>query len=530
MWNLTWDDVEQFHRAVTADPPTMPPDRVLHRPRPPATPAEAGPARPRAAPIDVDVLEQNPMALLLDFLVRPDLARAWQRAVLSAVGRHGLHRRAVRRSTPTGSVRSARRRAACRLGRRRRLRRTRSWRHGARALTPEQLPARALFLDARRCRTPSGGPRWRCSTTHPRRVQRTRAPRPVGRLAALVEPAPVPRRRPSSERAGSSAGSSQHELVGLGRPLAAPSTARRGPSPAPTGDARVTAPSTGVTATLTDDQLEELDLLVDADAARLARQSLERGAPPFVAGYEVDGDPARGRVARACGSPCSVGRRSRTPSGWDGPDGRSEWTLDELLDARWTVHRMTHGSRVSKDLLRPLRSASTPRHGARVEDLARQVPAAHRCDELRESKGLQPRAVRRTSGTPGPGPSDSATTTGASCIDPRPAPRPSCWSTCSPTTRPTAGCCATSSTSTTPPARSRWSTSAASATCSPTCRHAPPTADADAAQLLYAHRADKEFAQLGVDGSLLPLLRASCRPTTSSNRCSPSSLRARPTP
>ena len=85
VWNITWDDVEAFHLAVTADPPrTIPQLRLV-----------SGVSRQTAQRvqqqllggkigIDIDALNQNPVALLLDFLARP-AEEAWRRATLSAV-------------------------------------------------------------------------------------------------------------------------------------------------------------------------------------------------------------------------------------------------------------------------------------------------------------------------------------------------------------------------------------------------------------------------------------------------------------
>ncbi len=81
VWNLTWQDVEQFHRAVIADPPSRPPDRSLLAHGALLTAKQVQQARGGA--FSLDALQQNPVALLLDYLVRPDRDE-WRRCVLSA--------------------------------------------------------------------------------------------------------------------------------------------------------------------------------------------------------------------------------------------------------------------------------------------------------------------------------------------------------------------------------------------------------------------------------------------------------------
>jgi ATP-dependent helicase YprA (DUF1998 family) len=87
VWNLTWNDVEAFHKAAVADPPTNPAARSLlkgqSRKMAQKVQADAGGTH------DVDAVNQNPMALLLDFLARPDhdhRAGQWRRLALSAIG------------------------------------------------------------------------------------------------------------------------------------------------------------------------------------------------------------------------------------------------------------------------------------------------------------------------------------------------------------------------------------------------------------------------------------------------------------
>ncbi|MCD9625295.1 DEAD/DEAH box helicase [Rhabdothermincola salaria] len=82
VWNLSWDDVERFHTAVTADPPQIPPHRTLL-----GTDAK-GKAQQvhlaRHGTIDVGEIQRNPMDLLLQYLIRPS-NEDWRRLALSSV-------------------------------------------------------------------------------------------------------------------------------------------------------------------------------------------------------------------------------------------------------------------------------------------------------------------------------------------------------------------------------------------------------------------------------------------------------------
>lgn len=83
VWNLTWTDVEQFHRAVTDEIPRRPPDRSLLDAKAKGLAQQIH--KRRGGVVGVRALEQNPVALLLDYLVYPN-TQEWKLAVLSAVG------------------------------------------------------------------------------------------------------------------------------------------------------------------------------------------------------------------------------------------------------------------------------------------------------------------------------------------------------------------------------------------------------------------------------------------------------------
>lgn len=321
VWNLTWDDVEQFHRAVTAETPSVPPDRVLMTP---AARIEAKKIQHlRGGAIDVDAVEQNPMALLLDFLVRPHLDD-WQRVVMSAVG--GIAA-SVRMLPLDADGLAAQLEAAQGAG----------WidppapvgpvvAYAARALTPEQLPL-GLFLDA----ADPDAERWTALVVlaDAPEVVSSGAHRgrwsdwlPWTNLVQFLGP-------PESERAGIVAGASQCGALDWDdlwlRHRAAPSS---GPADtgAPQGAAETRSPSSAISG----EQLEELDLVIDQGGAALVRTVLQRGAPAFVAGHEVDGVPLE-----AAWPECNVavlGAGAAPVPGWDARPA-VDWTSDDLLAA-----------------------------------------------------------------------------------------------------------------------------------------------------------------------------------------------------
>lgn len=319
VWNLTWNDVEQFHRAVTAETPTIPPDRVL------MTPAARIAAKQihhhRGGAIEIDVLELNPMALLLDFLVRPDL-KEWQRVVLSAIGgmataagispldAAGLAAqldaaqgaRWVELASPTEPVVAI----------------------GARALTPGQLPL-ALFLDA----ADPNAERWTAlavlddapegvSTAEHR--ARWSDWLPWSNLLQFVGD-------PESERAGIVAGASQRDALEWGDVWLRHRAVASVDTTLPEVDALSVS---GVAVELTEEQLEELGYFVDEAAAELARRALERGAPMFVGGHEVDGVPLEAAWPEQ--AVAILGAGEPPPSGWNARQA-TDWTLGDLLAA-----------------------------------------------------------------------------------------------------------------------------------------------------------------------------------------------------
>ena len=92
VWSLSWDHVDNFHQAVRADPPRTPAFVPLLRRKARTTAMQAHSRRPHH--LDYDTVDQNPMALLLAYLKRPD-DKQWRDLACSlvagfaAVGTHG---------------------------------------------------------------------------------------------------------------------------------------------------------------------------------------------------------------------------------------------------------------------------------------------------------------------------------------------------------------------------------------------------------------------------------------------------------
>ncbi len=86
VWNLTWNDVDEFHRAITAEIPRLPPARPLltgsAKTRAKAVHAERPPSS--AEHLDYETIDQNPLQLLLTHLRHPD-PDTWSRLARSAV-------------------------------------------------------------------------------------------------------------------------------------------------------------------------------------------------------------------------------------------------------------------------------------------------------------------------------------------------------------------------------------------------------------------------------------------------------------
>ncbi|MEZ5264708.1 MAG: hypothetical protein R2755_23655 [Acidimicrobiales bacterium] len=82
VWNLTWEDVEAFHKAVSADIPRRPPPRpLLHGA---ALSLAQRAHNGRGGKPDLVTIDRNAVQLLLDHLRRPELDQ-WELLALAAV-------------------------------------------------------------------------------------------------------------------------------------------------------------------------------------------------------------------------------------------------------------------------------------------------------------------------------------------------------------------------------------------------------------------------------------------------------------
>jgi len=277
VWNLTWEDVEGFHKAVAADPPSRVPPRPLLTGK-----GRTAAMRVQSAQVgvfDYSVVDQNPMAMLLSFLGNPS-DDDWERLARSAIA---------------GAVADA----------------SRQTQLGAEQVTP--AISAALSRTAFDASSASGAiPKVLLVETLTQSKHSIVATVNVNRInleewtvfsildddeSVLASEDHRKRWRDWLQwsnvlqflRTGASAyvvgGVSQHselmaDLDNL--PLL-------GGLVGPTTEEPVSsAPPTGVV--LEADVIEELDF-IDPDIASLVQRVLEMGAPPFVGGHEVDGVP-----------------------------------------------------------------------------------------------------------------------------------------------------------------------------------------------------------------------------------------------
>ncbi len=329
VWNLTWDDVEAFHKAALADPPTSPPHRTLLKGRA-RTIAQQIQAQASGAH-DVDEVNRNPMELLIELLARPDDDHGtpqWRRLALSAIG--GLAGSAatndavdapdIAAAVRAGLAGTADPSAGAASGAAGTDPTTRRFVH----VTSELLPV-TLLLDTR----PGEADQERWTVVAALDDDLTARALPVDQNAH--------RRRWSEWLRWSNilqlAASPTTEIVIAATsevdsfpiedlPLVSSATAAAGASDERVADEGEMA--------ITDAMEEELDLVLDDAVAELVRQALRRGVPDFESGPEHNGSPLEAAWREQRVAVLGSDEEGFTTDGWDArPAGG--WSSDELV-------------------------------------------------------------------------------------------------------------------------------------------------------------------------------------------------------
>jgi hypothetical protein len=314
VWNLTWRDVDDFHRATLGEDLRQPPTRPLL-----STAAQGVAAtihHRRDGTIDYPTINRNPVSLLLTYLSQPDLLQ-WERLALSAVG--GLASEAkldhpINADQIQGVVTAA---VAGQL----------DWpapAGDAVAVAGQWVTVNGLLVTALLSTADANAERWTVVSSIPSRAVDVEAAQHRERWADWMQWANVLQFLRGYGRNAVIAATTQADMIDLdhlwlldgGR--AAPAAE---PAVAPSAEPELRE--------LSPEQEEELELIDDDAVRRLARSALERGAPDLIAGFEVDGHPVEvmwpdQRVGIALDG---------DDRGVDGYEVRpvSEWPLDELL-------------------------------------------------------------------------------------------------------------------------------------------------------------------------------------------------------
>ncbi len=310
VWNLVWDDVEAFHKASIDDPPRQPPPKTLLK----------GKARTAAQTIrhhtdgylDVDVINQNPMALLIDYLSRPNPDH-WARLTLTAVGAmavSGDWNRAVTADGVEELVRSGiagvEPRAAVdgdgpEIA------------QAYRVTTSNDLPM-MLVLDTRH--NEGRDERWTaiCSLDDTMRSDEK-----------------VHRRRWQDWLHWANI---LQFLPAIGRDAILSATSEVDDYPVEDlwllDLSKTSSDDATQAATISEEMEEELDLLEDHDVEELIRRALERGVGDFVAGEELEGNPVEAAWPDQKVAVLRVGQEAFSTDGWDARPP-TEWNIEELV-------------------------------------------------------------------------------------------------------------------------------------------------------------------------------------------------------
>jgi hypothetical protein len=310
VWNLTWEDVDDFHRAVEPDIAKDPPDRPLLGYQGRQIAKQAHHAR-GGATVDVTTADHNPLRLLLEYLAAPH-QHGWEGVALSVIA--GAAATGTRSTLDAGGLSPLV--AEVYRG---------DWTDpagagpivAARWTTIAGMPLVGL-LDGR---PEAGGPnaeRWTVLAVAD------------DRAAAVGEPAHRSRWRDwlqwanllqflSGEREAVVAAVTEAALLEPNDLAIVPAPVMAAPAaPAPSAEGEAPLPAAAA---------EELELILDGIAWSLAETVLRRGAPVPVAGYEV-GDGDEGWVVEVAWPDQRIAILS------DVDEARDAWLAAQRWDAR----------------------------------------------------------------------------------------------------------------------------------------------------------------------------------------------------
>ena len=311
VWGMSWDDVESFHQAARADPPRKPSFAPLLKGSARTRAKQAHANRPER--LDYDTLDKNPMELLLAYLDSPE-DKKWSDLACSLVA--GFAAVGANGRVASDSVRTALEAASkgeeipvSEYGPL----------LGATWVNEFQLRLTA-FLDlmepsSERWTVVAAVPDDDDAYEDPDHRDRWRSWLSWSNLLQFL--GPIDSERTAWVGGTSEAGSpDQDDLWILTRAGVSSTTA----APTPIGDAREVSISSQME--------EELELIDDDEVKGLVRGALERGAPGFVAGFEIDGQPIEAAWVNEKVAVIPSGDNTEIP-GWD-IRSVDQWTVDEL--------------------------------------------------------------------------------------------------------------------------------------------------------------------------------------------------------
>jgi ATP-dependent helicase YprA (DUF1998 family) len=312
VWNLTWRDVDDFHKVTLGEDLRLPPSRPL------LSTAAQGVAQTvhhrQGGTIDYATINRNPISLLLTYLSQPDIGQ-WERLALSAVAgvaSEASLNHALGRDQLPDVIRAA---VGGQL----------NWpvpAGDAVAQAGQWVTSNGLVLTALLSTADPNAERWTVVSSIPSRTVDVEAQQHRERWTDWMQWANVLQFLRGFGRNAVIAATTQADTIELDHLWLLDGAAG---TPVPEAVTSSQEPARELTA----EQEEELELIDDVAVAAMVRGALERGAPDMVAGYEVDGRPVE-----AMWPDQRVGiSLDGIDEGFDGYDVRpvADWTLDELL-------------------------------------------------------------------------------------------------------------------------------------------------------------------------------------------------------